>query len=87
MVNKYEKLKDRILKVPSDLEYTEMKSFLEHFGYKESNKGKTSGSRVAFFRDRDEAIVLLHKPHPQKEMKEYAIRQVIENLKQNGDLI
>lgn len=86
MGKKYEKLKEKVLKVPSDLTYSEMQKFLEHFGYVENQKGKTSGSRVLFFRASDGATIMLHKPHPQKELKEYAIKQVIETLQQYGDL-
>ena len=74
------------MKVPSDLTYSEMQKFLEHFGYAENQKGKTSGSRVLFFRESDGATIMLHKPHPQKELREYAIKQVIETLQQYGDL-
>jgi len=41
-----EKLKDRVLSVPSDLKYAEMRTFLNLLGFKELNKGSTSGSRV-----------------------------------------
>ena len=86
MGNKYDKLKARVLSIPNDLTFAEMQSFLKHLGYEEQSKGKTSGSRVAFFRDKDKSTILLHKPHPQKEIKEYAIRQVIEALKRNGEI-
>lgn len=43
-----EKLKQRLLSGPKDFSYNELKSLLNTIGYFESNKGKTSGSRVAF---------------------------------------
>jgi hypothetical protein len=48
-----------------------------------SNKGKTSGSRVKFESEIYGAI-LLHKPHPQKELKAYQIKQLVEKLEQEG---
>lgn len=81
-----EKLIERIKKVPSDLTYDEIRRFMRYLGYEETNKGKTSGSRVAFYRERDKAIIILHKPHPENVMKRYAIRQIIETLKERGDL-
>lgn len=81
-----EKLKEKILKIPSDLTYEEIKRFLMSLGYEEQNKGKTSGSRVAFYRERDKAIILLHKPHPGNIIPKYALRQIVEKLKIEGEL-
>ncbi|MBP3927004.1 MAG: type II toxin-antitoxin system HicA family toxin, partial [Clostridium sp.] len=46
-------------------------------------KGKTSGSRVMFIRD-GYGRILLHKPHPKKELKAYQIKQLVEMLEQEG---
>ena len=81
-----EKLKKRIQKIPRDFTYTEAKSLLEALGFEEYNKGKTSGSRVKFFRKADGCIIMVHKPHPQKEMKEYAVKQIVEKLEEYGEL-
>lgn len=29
---------------------------------------------------------VLHRPHPQKELKRYAVKQVLEELVKNGDI-
>ena len=47
------------------------------------NKGKTSGSRIIFTND-EHGSILLHKPHPQKELKAYQIKQLLEILEQEG---
>ncbi|SHI27215.1 hypothetical protein [Desulfosporosinus lacus] len=47
-MSKRDKLIDRLLKRPIDFEYDEARSLLAKFGYKEENRGRTSGSRVAF---------------------------------------
>ncbi|MCR5495345.1 MAG: type II toxin-antitoxin system HicA family toxin [Treponema sp.] len=49
--------------------------------YSRSNKGKTSGSRVSFTSE-NHTPILLHKPHPNNELKGYQIQQLIEILKQ-----
>lgn len=59
---------------------------MNYLGYQESNKGKTSGSRVVFCRERDKAVIILHKPHLGNIVKKYAIRQLLETLKERGDL-
>lgn len=43
-----------------------------------------SGSRVKFIRQ--DVIINLHKPHPQKELKHYAVTQIREILRSEGDL-
>jgi hypothetical protein len=53
---------------------------LGFFGYSQTAKGKTAGSRIKFFNDEGEQI-LLHKPHPNGVMKMYQLRQIKEKLK------
>ena len=37
-----------------------------------------------FVSDDYEAKIVLHKPHPKKELKEYQVEQLIEILEQEG---
>lgn len=78
-----EKLRNRFLKMPSDFTFDEMQRLLEGYGYEKSNKGKTSGSRL-IFKNGDKRPIMLHKPHPGNIVKEYAMRQVFEDLKEAG---
>lgn len=50
-MSKLDKAKERILSKPKDYTYTEARYLLSKLGFKEFNKGKTSGSRVRFYRD------------------------------------
>lgn len=50
----------------------------------EDQKGKTSGSRVAFVHNETKCILRLHKPHPNKELKRYQIDLVVEYLESLG---
>lgn len=81
-----EKAKKRIQKCPKDYTYDEAKSLLERLGFEEMNKGKTSGSRVRFYRRVDNRIYDLHKPHPQSVMKGYAVKYLKEFLESIGEL-
>lgn len=63
-MSKLEKAKNRLRSKPKDYTYSEAKQLLNQLGFEESTKGKTSGSRVKFFRPSDQSILLLHKPHP-----------------------
>lgn len=85
-MSKKDKLLKRILSVPADVSYEELKNFLSLFNFEESQKGKTSGSRVAFCRKSDKRIILIHKPHPENIIGRKALRAVIEKLEEFGDL-
>ena len=85
-MSQIDKLKKRILSIPADFKYSEAKRLLCSLGYNEYTKGKTSGSRVMFFRQSDGDIIMLHKPHPGDEMKKSCVREVVEHLKVKGDL-
>lgn len=74
-----EKLREIFLKMPSDFTFDEMQRLLEGYGYERGNKGKTSGSRL-IFKNGDKRPIMLHKPHPGNIVKEYAMKQVLEEL-------
>ena len=78
-----EKLIRKLKSVPRDMTFDEAKTLLRYLTYLRSNKGKTSGSRVMFTSDSHPPI-LLHKPHPRKELLEYQVKQLIEILEQEG---
>ena len=72
-MSKIDKAKERLSLRPKDYTYSEAKYLLSQLGFEEFNKGKTSGSRVKFYRASDQRIILLHKPHPGDEMSIGAI--------------
>lgn len=78
-----EKLTARLLSNPRDMTFEEAEALLGYFGYSRFNKGKTSGSRVMFVCPNRPSI-LLHKPHPRKELLPYQIRQLTDVLRQEG---
>ena len=85
-MSKMEKARERILAKSKDYTYSEAKYFLSQIGFKEYTKGKTSGSRVKFYRETDGRIILLHKPHPGDTMKMGAIKALHDYLKRLGEL-
>lgn len=78
-----EKLIQKLRTSPKDFTFDEAERLLGFFGYERSNKGKTSGSRVMFV-GQDLAPILLHKPHPRKELLDYQIKQLIGILTEEG---
>lgn len=49
-------------------------------------KVEAAGSRVLFENGIEGDEILLHKPHPQNELKAYALKQLRESLKERGFL-
>ena len=78
-----EKLIERFKTLPRDFTWEETTRLLKSMGYVSHNKGKTSGSRVIFLCDGHRPI-LLHKPHPTNTIKNYAMKQLYDTLKEEG---
>lgn len=78
-----EKLIRKLRSKPKDFTFQEAETLLGYLTYQRFNKGKTSGSRVLFYSE-GHAPILLHKPHPRKELLEYQVRQLLEILEQEG---
>lgn len=79
-----EKLIAKLKASSKSFTFNEAETLLGYFSYYRSNKGKTSGSRIMFVSDVYKTKILLHKPHPRKELLEYQIKQLIEQLEQEG---
>ena len=68
---------------PADFRYTDLCKIMKHFGYEESNKGATSGSRVRFYNPETGAMVSPHKPHPGDQMVKGSVESVVQFLKEH----
>lgn len=79
-----EKLIAKLRSNPKTFSFEDAESLLGCLTYYRSNKGKTSGSRIMFTSDRYKTKILLHKPHPRKELLAYQVKQLIEQLEQEG---
>ena len=79
-MTKRDKLTKKLL-AGGAFKWKELATLLTQLGYK---KLEGAGSRVKFIKG--DTIIDLHKPHPSPEMKRYAIKDVIEKLKQEGDI-
>lgn len=78
-----EKLIQRLKSKPKDFTFSEMETLLGYLSYRRSDKGRTSGSRVAFISD-EHPPIMLHKPHPRNVLLDYQIKQLIDALEQEG---
>lgn len=68
---------------PADLRWDEVAGALASLGFEAQNN---DGSRRRFLHPAYGLSINLHKPHPQPEMKRYAIRQLVDFLRNNGFL-
>jgi len=84
-LSKIDKLIARFLNRPKDLTLDELVAILSYYGYQELPAGKTGGSRRKFS-DANNIIISLHKPHPRPIVKSYVIDQILEHLKEKGQL-
>jgi len=84
-LSKVTKLILRFLNKPKDLTWDELVIVLNYYGYYEIATGKTGGSRRKFS-NATKMIISLHKPHPKTIVKSYVIDQVINHLKEKGDI-
>ena len=78
-----EKLIRKLKSRPKNFTFEELESLLNCLSYRRSDKGKTSGSRVMFISD-GHAPIMLHKPHPRKELLDYQVKQLLETLDKEG---
>ncbi len=60
--------------------WSELVTLLSGFGYDVFAGG---GSRRKFVNHETKRIISLHEPHPQKTLKPYMIKEVLEHLKKN----
>lgn len=77
-----EKLIARFKSQPKDFTWDEFLRLFNVLGFQLGNKGKTSGSRVIF--TNGEYAYIAHKPHPEKFIKGYVMKQTFEFLTKNG---
>ena len=82
-MTKKEKLIERMCRLPKDFTFAELETVLLQLGFEKDEKGKTSGSRVRFYNKDKQMQYLAHKPHPLNIIKEKALKDIVDYLKDN----
>ncbi|WP_071121994.1 type II toxin-antitoxin system HicA family toxin [Prevotellamassilia timonensis] len=77
-----DKLIQRFKLQPKDFTWQELVRLFALLGFEVSNKGRTSGSRVIF--ENGDMAYMAHKPHPERFIKAYVMKQVMDFLQNNG---
>ncbi len=83
-MSRKEKLIKRLRSLPKDFTYSELVTLLQQLGFEETNKGKTSGSRVKFYHSERKIQYLAHKPHPESTIKAKALYDILIFLENNN---
>ncbi|MFM5364049.1 type II toxin-antitoxin system HicA family toxin [Aeromonas veronii] len=78
----HDKLWERLHSKPKDFTWQELTSLLKSLGFEVMNG---SGSRRKFVHTETKKVISLHEPHPEKIIKMYVIKDVIENLRGLGE--
>jgi len=78
-----EKLIERFKGQPTDFTFDELLRLFSFFGFKPDSKGKTSGSRVRLINKERKMSYNMHRPHPGKRVKSYAMKQALQYLLDN----
>ena len=77
-----DKLINRFKTIPNNFTWDEYCRLFTTLGFILKNKGKTSGSRVIFVKGNLKQLA--HKPHPERFMKEYVLKQTLKFLTDNN---
>ena len=75
-----EKLVKRFLSLPRDFTFDELVRLFAAFGFVLSQKGHSSGSRVAFLRG--DEMFTMHRPHPDNNVKRGTLQYIKEYFEQ-----
>jgi predicted RNA binding protein YcfA (HicA-like mRNA interferase family) len=80
-MSKQEKLLKRLLSRPTDFEWSEAVTLLGHYGFVVL---EGSGSRRKLRHAATGQLIIVHVPHPQKELRSYVVDNIIQTLKEGG---
>ena len=81
-MTKKDKLLERFLSLPKDFTIDELTTVMNYFGFVVSNQGATSGSRMAYKNEENGDIIRIHRPHPGKNIRPFALKDTLANLKE-----
>lgn len=80
-MSKREKVIKRLLSMPGDFTYAELKQVLSAYDFQEITGGKTAGSAVKFMNEKTGEKIYLHKPHQGDIVKKYVLQEVIRMIR------
>lgn len=79
-----DKLIAQLFSCPSTYRYAVFIKVMASYGFEMNSKGKTSGSRVRFYRLSDGRMFVMHESHPSDELTAGTIRNIVRFLQDVG---
>lgn len=79
-----DKLIAQLLCCPSTYRFADFLKVMASYGFEMDTKGRTSGSRIRFYRQSDGRIFVMHAPHPSDELTAGTIRNIVRFLQDAG---
>ena len=83
-MTRIEKLVERLMDCPRTFRFDDAVRVMAWHGFELDEKGRTSGSRVRFYRESDGRMMLMHAPHPRGELRAAAVREMASFLQEVG---
>lgn len=80
-MGKQEKLMEKLRSARKVFPWSDLVTLLTQLGYE---KKEMAGSRVRFYHQDKDTILLLHKPHPENELKGGALKSIKVHLLEEG---
>lgn len=75
------KLIERLKSKPNDFSIQELDTLMNKCGFQKSNRGKTSGSAIAYVHIETKLVFKIHAPHSPPILKRYQVEQALDYLK------
>src|SRR5699024_8982104 len=82
-VSRIEKLIQRFNSQPADFSWRETVQLLRGLGYQQVRMRTTSGSRRKFIHE-TASMIIMHEPHPRRELKRYQMIFLRDFLRKEG---
>lgn len=76
----------RLKMKPTDFSIQELDTLMNKCGCHKYNRGRTSGSAIAYIHVATKRVLSLHSPHPQKLLKTYMVKMVLEFLQDVSEI-
>ena len=83
-MTRVDKLIAQLLSCPSTYRFADFLKVMTSYGFEMDNKGRTSGSRIRFYRSSDGRMLVMHAPHPSDELTAGTIRNIVRFLQDVG---
>lgn len=83
-MTRVDKLIAQLLSCPSTYRFADLLKVMTSYGFEMDSKGKTSGSRIRFYRPSDGRMFVMHAPHPSDELTAGTIRNIVRFLQDVG---